>query len=90
MGQKCSSAFKQLFRRRKLSLERHDERTSRRPTVEQFLRQQGYLHEGEFLEFIQTQHCGSIDERSRFINDLCHQNEYISHRENVRICTKIP
>jgi hypothetical protein len=58
------------------------EQMNRRETIERFMRNQGYLHGGESIEFVDTE---PVDEKSREINKQCHQNEYISHMEHLRI-----
>lgn len=83
MGQKGSSFMRQLAcKSKKLYEAKPSERMNRRQTIEKFLRNQGFMFEGETLIFVDNE---PNDDRNRAINEECHNREYISHLEHVSV-----
>ena len=86
MGQKCSSFLKRVVcKSREIYKAKPNERMNRSQTIENFLRKQGFLHDGEILVFVDN---APIDERNKAINEECHMKEYISHLEHVSVIKK--
>lgn len=83
MGQINSLFLKRLVNKSKTTNKLGSiEQTKRCKTIEKLLRKQGFLKEGETLQFVDK---NPIDERNKAINEECHKKEYISHLENVII-----
>ena len=80
MGQKWSSFLKRRICNGVPAKSQPTEKTIRLETIEKFFRK--HLLEGDFLEFTDIE---PTDEKSRIINKECHEKEYISHLEHIRV-----